>query len=179
MRVIPVTLVEANEYLRCHHRHNGAMCAAKFAVAIVGQDGAVHGVGLAGLPKARLLMSRTTLEVNRVCSDGTPNVCSMLYGALVRAGKALGYTRFVTYTLERESGVSLRASGWKPVATFAGGKWSEMRGTGFDAHDTGPKVRWEIGASEQLDISGLEADADRGQGILFGDAAAAPEKEKA
>ena len=53
------------------------------------------------------------LEVTRLCTDGSPNACSFLYGAAVRAGKALGYARIQTYILEEETGVSLKASGWK------------------------------------------------------------------
>ena len=58
-----------------------------------------------------------TLEVNRCCTDGTRNACTMLYGAATRASKALGYKRLVTYTLQSEPGMSLRASNWK----FCGG----------------------------------------------------------
>jgi hypothetical protein len=146
VRIVPVTLAEANMYIAHFHRHNGALPSSKFACAAITRDGQVQGVAVAGLCKARELMARDTLEINRVCTaDGAEkNLCSMLYAACLRAGKALGYRRFVTYTLEAESGVSLRASGWTPVSTWSGGKWSELRGTGSDRHDTGPKVRWEI-----------------------------------
>ena len=53
------------------------------------------------------------LEVTRLCTDGTPNACSFLYQAAARAGKALGYKRIQTYILKEETGVSLKASGWK------------------------------------------------------------------
>jgi hypothetical protein len=53
-----------------------------------------------------------TAEVYRIASDGVPNGCSMLYGALVRAAWALGYDKALTYTLADEPGTSLKASGW-------------------------------------------------------------------
>lgn len=143
--IVPVTLAEANTYVARRHRHNGSLPSAKLACALVDAGtGIVHGVAIAGLPKARELLARDTLEINRVCTDGTRNACSRLYGAILRAGKALGYRRFVTYTVEAESGSSLRAAGFIAVARWEGGRWSECRGTGSDRHDTGPKVRWEI-----------------------------------
>ena len=47
-----------------------------------------------------------TLEVLRLTGDGTADVCSFLYGAAARAGKAAGYLRLVTYTLSSETGIS-------------------------------------------------------------------------
>jgi hypothetical protein len=144
LRPVPVTFAEANRYVADFHRHTGPLPSARLVVGITDAAGLLRGVAIAGLPKARMLMARDTLEVNRVCTDGVPNGCSMLYAAITRAAKALGYARLLTYTLERETGASLKASGWTEVAVFGGGKWSEMRGTGSDEHDTGPKVRWEI-----------------------------------
>lgn len=39
----------------------------------------------------------------------------MLYGAVARAGKALGYQSIQTYIFEDEDGTSLKASGWKYI----------------------------------------------------------------
>jgi hypothetical protein len=163
LTVVPITLAEANGYLRRFHRHNGPLPASKLASAVVDSDGRVCGVAVAGLPKARLSMSRTTLEVNRVCTNGTKNACSMLYASMIRAGKALGYTRFITYTLQSERGDSLRASGWTAVSVFKGGKWSEMRGTGFDQHDTGAKVRWESGEASTPAVNWPKLDDPQGE----------------
>lgn len=41
----------------------------------------------------------------------------MLYAALTRAAFALGYRRVITYTQADESGASLRAAGWKVIAS--------------------------------------------------------------
>ena len=80
----------------------------------VERDGKIVGVGIAGRPVSRALADGHTVEVTRVATDGTRNACSMIYGALCRAAKALGYRRAITYTLESEPGTSLRASGWRP-----------------------------------------------------------------
>jgi hypothetical protein len=67
-----------------------------------------------------------TLEINRTCTDGTKNANSMLYGAAWRVGKAMGYTRCVTYTQAGESGTSLRAAGWRRVKALAAREsWAE------------------------------------------------------
>lgn len=78
---------------------------------------------MVGIPKARLLMDGTTLEVTRVAvPEGLQNANSMLYGACARAAKALGWKRLVTYTLPTESGASLRAAGWTLDPKLAGGQ---------------------------------------------------------
>jgi hypothetical protein len=64
-----------------------------------------------------------TAEVTRLCTDGVKNGCSFLYGAAVRVAKAMGYERILTYILESEDGVSLRASGWTLDGVGGGGSW--------------------------------------------------------
>jgi hypothetical protein len=58
-----------------------------------------------------------TIEVCRVASDGHKNACSMLYAACSRASFALGYRRVITYTQAEEGGSSLRAAGWRVIAS--------------------------------------------------------------
>ena len=41
-----------------------------------------------------------TLEVYRLCTDGSRNACSMLYAAAWRAARAMGYKRLITYILD-------------------------------------------------------------------------------
>ena len=151
LRSAPITLRDANLFVEIIHRHNGRLPAAKLAVAAIDHDGIVHGVAIAGLPKARLLMDSGTLEVNRVCTDGTRNCCTFLYGAIKRAAKALGYSRLITYTHEDEPGTSLKASGWSCDGEAGGGSWVEQRGTGT-LHDNGPKRRWSIIMSEPVPV---------------------------
>ncbi|MGT2493099.1 XF1762 family protein [Cupriavidus basilensis] len=44
------------------------------------------GVAIVGRPVARALDDGWTLEVNRLCTDGTSNACSMLYAAALARG---------------------------------------------------------------------------------------------
>jgi hypothetical protein len=124
-RVVPVTLKTARAFVSEHHRHNGPPTGWKFGIGLkVGES--LIGVATAGRPVARHYDDGLTLEVNRTCTDGTPNANSMLYGAIWRAGKAMGYLRCITYTQADESGASLRAAGWVKVKTLDARKsWAE------------------------------------------------------
>lgn len=151
MELRPVTLKEAKQFVAKHHRHNIPPVTWRFGVGLVDGD-ELRGVAMAGQPKARMLMDGVTLEVNRTCTDGTPNANSMLYGAIARAAKALGYKRLVTYTLASEPGTSLRAAGWKQVAylpTREGWEFERRTGSqrdlwGNEPSPLEPKHRWEL-----------------------------------
>ncbi|MFI6132716.1 XF1762 family protein [Micromonospora sp. NPDC051141] len=117
LRLVPVTFAQACQFITDWHRHHRPPRGHKFSLGIA-QDDVLVGVAVVGRPVARLLDDGHTLEVTRVAIAGAvPNGCSMLYGAAWRATKALGYRRLVTYTQHGESGVSLRASGWRNVAS--------------------------------------------------------------
>ena len=68
MTVVPITLAEANEFVRQHHRHHAPVTGCKFCVAVADDDGQVRGVAIVGRPVARLLDDGWTLEVNRTCT---------------------------------------------------------------------------------------------------------------
>ena len=113
LELAPISQRDALSFVAEHHRHNKPPAGSKFQVAAVCGD-TVVGVAIAGRPVSRMLQAKGKLEVTRVCTDGYDNACSKLYGACRRAGTALGYRAqdIITYTLESESGASLRAAGW-------------------------------------------------------------------
>lgn len=139
--LVPCSLEEANAFVAEHHRHNAPMPGAKFTVAAA-HSGKVVGVAIVGRPVARLLDDGWTLEVNRVCTDGTRNCNSFLYGAVRRAAWALGYKKLITYTLPEEGGASLRAAGWRLVGETGGGPWSRGDRPRVDTHPLQSKLRW-------------------------------------
>jgi hypothetical protein len=108
-------------------------------------DGVLVAVGMAGRPVARHYDDGVTLEFTRVSSDGTRNATSMLYSALTRAAFALGYTRVITYTQAAESGASLRAAGWRVLASRPATKgWSRPSRPRDDArYMTSERTLWE------------------------------------
>lgn len=151
MRIIPITLKTACEFISTHHRHNRPPAGWKFGVGLE-SNGQLVGVATAGRPVARHFDDGLTLEVNRSCTDGTRNANSMLYGAVWKAAKAMGYRRAITYTQADETGASLRAVGWVRVKEIPPRKsWADSsvaRKEGRDPVGTGGvwRVFWEIRA---------------------------------
>lgn len=119
--VAPITFRAACAFVAELHRHNKPPRGHKFSISVRCGD-TLHGVAMAGRPVARHFDDGVTLEVNRTCTDGTPNANSMLYGAVWRAAKAMGYRRCITYTQADECGASLRAVGWRRVKDIAARK---------------------------------------------------------
>jgi len=140
----PLTITEARYFLAKNHRHRKRITGAFFAIGVA-REGEEEpcGIILVGRPVARLLQDGWTAEINRCCTDGTPNACSKLYGAAKRAALALGYKRLVTYTLPEEGGASLRASGFRCIASAGGGPWSRRNRPRVDDHPQQKKIRWE------------------------------------
>lgn len=118
--IIPCTLGEAGEFVANFHRHNKPPQGGLFACGA--SDGArLVGVGIVGRPVSRHMQDGSTAEVTRCCvlDDAPKGTPSAIYGALWRAAKALGWRRLITYTLQSESGASLRGAGWKVLAERA------------------------------------------------------------
>lgn len=157
VEVIPLTQPKANAFVQKHHRHHGPIPGgfAWFCVGAIIQ-GDLVGVAIAGRPTNRNNDDGQTVEVLRVASDGSPNVCSALYGACTRASRALGARRVITYTLEEESGISLRASGWTRDGDGIESWWTHA-GSRTPAvsrdHMTRPKVRWVNVFRDQIEVN--------------------------
>ena len=147
MILSPITLAQAREFVRAHHRHSRPPVGWKFGVGLrETMSGPLIGVATAGRPISRMLDDGWTLEVNRTCTDGTPNANSKLYGAIWRAAKALGYSRCITYTQAEESGASLRAAGWVVDCVLPPRSgWSTPSRPRSDIGSGGkPRLRWAI-----------------------------------
>lgn len=150
LRLVPLRQAEAKSYIARIHRHNRPPLGMIFCVGVADESGDVRGVATVGRPVARNLDDGVTLEVTRVCTDGAKNACSMLYAACARAGRALGYKRILTYTLDSESGASLRAAGWQVQEEVCGeASWDRQSRKrvqvdlyGEEMRPTGNKRRW-------------------------------------
>lgn len=142
LELTPITLREANAFVAEHHRHHRPTAGHKFSIGV--RDGErLAGVAICGGPASRHLDDGKTLEINRVCTDGTKNACSILYGATYRAAKAMGYRRVVTYILESEPGTSLKAAGYRCEGRAGAPKWNGTRrpkDAGQYPHEM--KTRW-------------------------------------
>ena len=148
LELVPLSLREANDFVEQYHRHNGrtARDGGKFAIG-AGTENGLAGVAIVGRPLARLLNDGYTAEVLRLCvqPEQPKNVCSMLYSACWRAWRGMGGRKLVTYTLQTESGASLRGAGWKIVGEVKGGSWHrENRAREWQPIYGQKKFRWEV-----------------------------------
>ena len=147
LKVIPLSLKEANEFITKHHRHNKKCAGHKFSIGAE-YKGKLVGVAIIGRPVARKLDNKFTLEINRNCvlDDAPKGTCSFLYAKAIKIWQSMGGKKIITYTLTTESGSSLKAinfnkdtqvkifkknTGW---TTRANRVWQEIHAT--------PRIRW-------------------------------------
>lgn len=125
----PVFRDAAHAFVRAHHRHLPKAPPGDVGRACVMRGGVIVGVATWGRPVARYTQAREpyTLEVSRCCVVDHPagrHAPPKLYGAARRYAKAQGWDRVITYTLDHETGVSLRAAGFVYVREGGGGSWA-------------------------------------------------------
>ena len=142
LSLVPVSLKDANAFVAEHHRHHKPTRGHKFSIGCE-MDGRLVGVAIMGRPVSRYLDNGRTLEVNRLCTTGERNACSMLYAAAARAAKAMGYRKIITYTLDSEPGASLRAAGWMCAGPAGGERWTGQRRPVADPYPAQMKLRYE------------------------------------
>jgi len=140
-----IDLGEANAFVRERHRHHKAVVGHLFSLGAA-LDGKIVGVAIVGRPVARMRDDGATAEVTRLCTDGTRNACSFLYGASARAAFALGFKRIGTYILASEPGTSLSAAGWRMIGEVRGRSWSCKSRPRVDKHPTQAKLLFEAPA---------------------------------
>lgn len=146
LNAVSMDFADAADFVRQHHRHHTPPVGHKFSIgAMLGEE--LVGVVMVGRPVARRRDDGFTLEVTRLCTIGSKNACSFLYGAAARATFALGYRRIGTYILKREPGTSLVAAGWKLIGETPGRSWSVPSRPRVDKHPTEPKLLFERSAT--------------------------------
>lgn len=143
LRHTRIKLDEANAFVAAHHRHHKPVVGHLFSIGAVLNDELV-GIAIVGRPVARMRDDGLTAEVTRLCTDGTRNACSFLYGCAARAAFALGFNRIGTYILASESGSSLKASGWRLIGQTKGGSWSRPSRGRVDKHPIEKKTLFEL-----------------------------------
>ena len=138
----PISLKLANEFVLANHRHNKPVAGHKFSIGLFDDDKLI-GVAICGRPVARMADDGLTLEVLRVCTDGTRNANSMLYSRVKKIAQIMGYKKVLTYTLTEESGASLRAVGAQKSGIVKPREWSrEKRKRETQKVYGKEKVRW-------------------------------------
>lgn len=151
LKIIPIFQKAAFEFIKKHHRHHTKPVGSVFQIAVgvitenelFEKSTKIHGVAVVGRPVARRLQDGFTLEVTRLCTDGYPNACSMLYGACWRVARELGYKKLITYILDTEPGTTLHAAGFKLIGKRGGGSWSVPSRKRIDKHPTQGKLLFQ------------------------------------
>ena len=150
LNIRPCSLREANEFVSKFHRHHKPTAGHKFSIKCVDDTGNVVGVAICGRPVSRYLDDGNTLEINRLCTDGTRNACSKLYGACAKIARAMGYKKIITYILESESGISLKASGFLCEGIAGGEIWTGKRSGRDNGVPREHKTRWSKTFQEDI-----------------------------
>ena len=70
LNVRPIDFKTACNFVDLNHRHHKRPVGHKFSISVYDDDKMV-GVAMVGRPVSRILDDGTTLEVNRLCTDGT------------------------------------------------------------------------------------------------------------
>lgn len=143
MNIVPIKQDEANAFVKQYHRHHKPVVGSIFQIAVAIEN-KIIGVVIVGRPVSRHQDNGWTLEVNRCCTDGTKNACSMLYSAAWRVAKNLGYKRLITYILNTETGKSLYASNWRCLGECGSDKgWNVASRPRVDKHPLQKKLLFE------------------------------------
>ena len=123
MRVVPLTLKQANELIAKWHRHHKPVVGHRFSIGAQ-KGGRLVGAAVVGRPVSRELDQYAIAEITRLVTDGTRNACSFLYAASAKIAKFMGFDRIQTYILEDEPGTSLKAAAWTLDGLTNGGNWN-------------------------------------------------------
>jgi hypothetical protein len=141
LEVVPVTVKAARRLVKTWHRHLKISGNGLFAAGLL-VDGRLSGVAVASNP-ARVWQKQRKFVISRVAVvEDVKNGCSKLYGAICRAGQAIGYLEAWTYTLPEEPGTSLLAAGFTDMGLTSGGEWSRTKRPRAKAVRSEPKRRW-------------------------------------
>lgn len=140
----PIPLAVSNKFVVEHHRHHGKVLGHRWSMGLFDCDEVLRGVAIVGRPVARAFNHHEIVEVTRLCTDGAPNGCSMLYSACAREARRRGFKRIITYILETEPGTSLKASNWSKEAWVRGRSWSCKARPRNDKHPLVNKWRWGL-----------------------------------
>lgn len=151
--IAPCTVKAALKLVSEKHRHLPKLQGGLFAAKLL-QSGECIGVGVFGNPSrvwqntGRGVITRCAIKAGLpfvTDSDGEEHAapgCTMMYSALCRAAKALGYREVWTYTLPHERGISLKAAGFIDMGLTDGGEHDRPSRRRKPAKHPEPKRRW-------------------------------------
>ena len=149
LKIVPLSLKEANEFVTKYHRHNKKCQGHKFSLGAIFKNELV-GVVIVGRPVSRRLDNKLTLEISRNCVlDNAPKgTCSFLYSKAIKVWQTMGGKKIITYTLDYESGSSLKAVNFKKekiVQVFKKNTgWTTRENRVWQEVQKTPRIRWDM-----------------------------------
>ena len=147
LKIVPLSLKEANKFVTKYHRHNKKCQGHKFSLGAIFKNELV-GVVIVGRPVSRRLDNKLTLEISRNCVlDNAPKgTCSFLYSKAIKVWQTMGGKKIITYTLDYESGSSLKAVNFKKekiVQVFKKNTgWTTRENRVWQEVQKTPRIRW-------------------------------------
>lgn len=147
MRIVPMSLRQANDFVERWHRHSARTSndGGKFAIGLM-HEGQLVGCAIVGRPVARMLQVEGAAELLRLCTspEAPKGSGSKLYARCRRIWQQMGGTKLHTYTLTHESGASMRGAGiHEAAAAVAPQQWTRPSRARVekDIYEQ-PKFRW-------------------------------------
>ena len=131
----------ASAFVDKTHRHLPSPPGDIFRIGAFTADGKLCGVVVVGRPVARLLDNGSNVEITRLATDGSRNLCSILYGAACRVAFRKGFAKIITYTRVDEPGSSLRAANFTNEGVMKGCAWDRPSRPRKNA-EVIDRVRW-------------------------------------
>jgi hypothetical protein len=150
MKPVIIDLNEANRFIQFHHRHSLPLkpINVKYIIGLQNNNELV-GVSILGRCVNRYMDDNNSIEIRRLATNGIKNGCSFLLTRSCELAFSLGYQKIITYTLDIESGSSLRGAGFQiSHKSKSNGKWKRKGSTiqtrldGKDLIPSNNKICW-------------------------------------
>ena len=148
LEIQPMRFGLVKEFIRRHHDHCAPPVTWRFGASIW-NGRTLIGVVVVSRPTSPSLPQTTWLEITRLCVDRSVSrilrykACSMLYlWAVDEANRRGGFRKIITYTMDSESGMSLRYARFKPEVRTTPRSWNTKKRPRVDKTPLVPKIRW-------------------------------------
>lgn len=148
LEIRPMRFGLVKEFIRQHHDHCAPPVTWRFGASIW-NGRTLIGVVVVSRPTSPSLPQTTWLEITRLCVDRSVSpilrykACSMLYlWAVDEANRRGGFHKIITYTMDSESGMSLRYARFTPEARTTPRSWNTKKRPRVDKTPLVPKIRW-------------------------------------
>jgi hypothetical protein len=143
LQIVPVRRDTVYQFITDHHRHHTPPAGYLFLLGVSDGENLV-GVATVGRPVARALDDGKTVEITRICTDGTKHAASCLIARCSRVSRDLGYSRVITYIRADETGVSLRAAGAVALYDVRAKSWDTPSRPRTDKTEVTARTLFEI-----------------------------------